>query len=497
MATQTTTYSNKYKHLADLAASYAQAGKTNQAARFYRMAGDKAAIDYANDEALEYYNQALTLTSEPNAHDRFRILLAREQLYGLLGKADEQLKDLKMLETLANCLNSDGMRGEVAIRQAHYHENKGAYDTAITLAQLAARLAHHISAPLIKAEALLAFGKALTRQGNYQLADARLQEALELAQQSDQLLLQADIFRALGILANEQKKLSLAVKYDDRALALYKAEGSKLGQTHILNNLGHIEQMQGHLTAALGYWDEAQTMFEELGDREGQVRVLINLSTINIDTGRYQEAAQYNQQALAICREIKLRIGQCFALLNLGLVAHYQEQNNEALGYLEEALALAEMMGSKQLQASSLSILGHAYTALNEEGKANKVYWEALAIWDELQLANWSAETLAGMARLKVQEAKLDSAFSLVDEILLTIEEDPELQGVEGPIRVYWTCYQVLEKMGDSRAVPLLQQGYQQLQRLLAEVADSSLKESMQANISAHRKLLDAYRATV
>lgn len=497
MTIQTTTYPQKYNYLADLAQSYAQAGKSSQAARFYRMAGDKAAAEYANDDALAFYEQALTLTADANPHERFRILLAREQLHGLIGQVEAQRQELKSLEALANYLNSDGMRGEVAIRQANYQASQGYYGSALTLTQLAARLAHHISATQIEADAYLTMGNILTRQGNYEAAASRFREALTLANQAQARLLQADIYRGMGVLANERRQFAEAAQYYEQALSRYEEQGNKLGRTHVLNNLGHIEQLQGRLTKALTYWEEAQTLFHGLGDREGQVRVLVNLSTIYMDTGQYAQAQQHNEEALQICRDIKLLIGQCFALLNLGLTAHYQNQDKQAVAHLQEALQLAEMMESKQLEASALGMLGHAFTALGNIAEADRVYWEALTLWDEFGLTNWMAETRAGLARAQLSQQKINTALTLVDEILVAIAADPELNGVEGPIRIYLTCYQVLQATGDQRAADVLEQGYQQLQQLLSNVVDETLRESMQQNIVAHKIFLDLYEATI
>ena len=85
------------------------------------------------------------------------------------------------------------------------------------------------------------------------------------------------------------------------------------------------------------------------------------------------------------------------------------------------------------------------------------------------------------------------AAFVHVEQILPKIEADPRLEGAEAPIRIYLTCYQVLDEMEDKRAGDMLRQGYHLLQDLLREVTDEVLKRSMEQNIPTHDTLLTAY----
>ena len=79
--------------LEDLAYHFSQAGDQEKA-RFYTIrAGDRARKLYANQEALRFYNEALTLTP-PNHPDRFHILRSRAQVYDVLAQREAQREDI-------------------------------------------------------------------------------------------------------------------------------------------------------------------------------------------------------------------------------------------------------------------------------------------------------------------------------------------------------------------------------------------------------------------
>ncbi len=69
----------------DLAYHYGHAGNTAQERHYAWLAGERAAAQYANAEAVTYLSRALALTPEDDAAERFALLLARAKVYDLQG----------------------------------------------------------------------------------------------------------------------------------------------------------------------------------------------------------------------------------------------------------------------------------------------------------------------------------------------------------------------------------------------------------------------------
>ena len=118
------------------------------------------------------------------------------------------------------------------------------------------------------------------------------------------------------------------------------------------------------------------------------------------------------------------------------------------------------------------------------------MYWEAVAIWKQLDLPNMAAEAEAGLARLELLRDNLENAAKLTDAIWAQAETDSDFSGAELPARIYLTCYQVWHKTADARAETALTRGLKIVARQSDGLNDETARHSLRSNISAHRELL-------
>ena len=362
-----------YKTMFKFAQQAERDGKEGKAASFYTLAGTAAASSYSNDQALECFARALTFTHESSLGERFVLLLSRERIYALTGATEKQASDLASLEMIANFIDDDMYRAEVAARQAAWREATGDLAGAVTVASMATRLAQLTNLPLAEAMARLAWGRALIRQSYYPQAQNQLDRAFLLAESAGDKGLMAAIERFRGVLANDRAQVLLAQMAYQRSLRLYRELGDRQGQLHVHSNLAHILQNQGQLALARAHWEENLGLFRSLGDAEGSLRTLVNLAASSCDVGMYGEAEKYAEQALAAARESQIVIGECFAHLNLGLSAHYQGRNETSAAENRLAGDIALQLGSSRLQAHALSVLGHALVELEQFDEAEQV----------------------------------------------------------------------------------------------------------------------------
>jgi tetratricopeptide (TPR) repeat protein len=260
----------------------------------------------------------------------------------------------------------------------------------------------------------------------------------------------------------------------------------------VANNLGHVYAHRGAIFAAQKQWNEAQELYQEVGDFEGSIRVLVNLGAISTDLGQYDEARAHLEQAQTLAQKVRSLPGQCFSALNLGLVAHRQAQHAVGVEWLNQALTMAKEMGARRLEGAALTALGHALAGNGQIAEAGDAYWEALAIWNDLNLANLSAEAQAGLARIALRNGTAPLAMHFVEQILAQMERDEALGGSESPVAIYLTCYRVLAKVEDARAAGVLKTGRQLLMARLDGITDESAREAVLRNIPAHRELLAA-----
>lgn len=471
---------------------YLENGQPDQAARCYNMAADQAMTAAAYTQAAELLTKSLNLISDNRPEQRYAILLKRQLVHGYLGSRRRQEQDLVSLSTLANLLNDDRRQVEVAAHMANYKVESGAFQDALTIIQLGLSLAKNIG--IASKEVLLyqVWGRILLRQGDFSTAAVHLNTALRNAEESHAYKAQADTLRHLGVMMSNQSDYSQAQHYYQQALALYRQLGDETGRANVLNNLGNIAKIQGLIGAALEYWDEAKIIYEALEDQTGLCRLLINQSAGCISIGFYAEARRHSETALAVSKQIDLQLGQAIANLNLAIVHFYQDAPHTAEIYATAALEMARKIGSLQVEGYALNMLGRILQQAEEFDQAADVFWQALALWRELNNSSLEMETRAGMASLALQTGDRAGALLQVEAIMVHLNNGRSLDGTESDLAIYLTCYQILQSEDDPRASQLLGKAQKMLGQRANQIACPETKESFLFNNKIHAALTES-----
>ncbi|MCK5923951.1 MAG: hypothetical protein KAG66_23655, partial [Methylococcales bacterium] len=131
-----------------LAQHWESANHLEKAQRYAFIAGKYAAKQYANEDAIVLLSRAFSLASKGDLRAQYDCLLAREAVNKLLGKRDLQQQDLTRLTALADEMDQPGLQAKVALRQASYLQIVGDFETAVSTARRAVKLAEAANAPL-------------------------------------------------------------------------------------------------------------------------------------------------------------------------------------------------------------------------------------------------------------------------------------------------------------------------------------------------------------
>jgi predicted ATPase/class 3 adenylate cyclase len=467
---------------------------------YARLAGRWAAAHYANAEAVGYLGRALTLTPENETESRYDLLLAREAVNDLRAERDEQLVDLEAMAALAGELADDRRQAEVSLRRANYAEAISDYPAVLAAADEAVARATQAGEPTMESRGHIARGVALWRQAEYNAALEPLQRAYSLAVSQEQRLNEAKSLYYLGFVYLYQYDYNNATDYFNRALAVYQAVGHVQGEADTLNNLGAIHYELGDYATALQYYEQAITVFRKTGDRRGEAIILSNMANSVCDMGDFEAAQGYQQAALDLRREIGDRSGEAHSLANLALVTHNLGDNRLARQQSETALEIMKAIGDQRAQPYTLTYLGHALAGLGEPSQAEEAYREAARLHRELGQQPPVMDNLAGLARLALAGGEPAQATQTVSEILEWIEAN-DTAGIEYPLQVYFTCYQVLitTANGDAatleRANAILATAHRELMEQANGIGDAALRQSFLENIKTHRDLRAAWEA--
>ncbi len=514
-----------------LAHHYAGAGDTDRERCFARLAGERAAARYAHDEAAHHLSRALELIPEGDAAERYTLLLTREQAHFARGDAEARKRDLGALENLAQTLDDDRRRAEVAVRQVAFAFDTGDVQTTIALAEEAVRLARAAQDVRNEATAYFLWGRALDWYGSFEERRAHLEQALTLARKAGDRQVEADSLRYLGAI-HSYRDNDVAAAYLEQALSIHREIGDQAGESNALNILGLVAEGSDDSATATLYFQQALRIARQVGQRHNEPIVLVNLGRVRSAQGDYAVAGAHIEQglligretsdtrseclaligigevylaqgdyaraernlehALRISREFSNRMAEAWALLGLGWVSLFQEGVAAARELCHQAARIAREIGLQWLVANAVTALGHALVGLGQLELATQAYREALGLRRETDQPQWATEPLAGLARVAMAQNDLARAQNHVEEILSHLETGT-LDGTYEPLRVYLTCYRVLRANNDPRADEILETAHRLLQERAAGIENEELRHTFLENVAAHRAIVQTW----
>ena len=373
---------------AALAYHWTAARSWEKAVRWHRLAGERARTVYAHADAVAHYTQALAALGKlPAPRDllcEYDLRLARESAYDLAGERRAQAEDLQALEALADALDDDERRAEVALRQAGYANATGDLPAAIAASQRAIALAQARNDAGREAAGYLQWGQALNNQGASAAARTPLGAAVSIAHRQGFLSAEAEGLRLLGSTHWCLGDYDQAGVYYARSLEICRRIGDRRGERMALNNLGLVRVQAGRHDLATAHFEQALAIAREIGDPWGESKALTNLANVSMAMGNFTQATALARQALEISRQVGARSNEGVLLLYLGNLALRQGDCAAAGAHAEEALAILRRIGDRRLEGAALNNLGEIALCAGRYTQALQYLEMALSISAEL-----------------------------------------------------------------------------------------------------------------
>ena len=362
----------------------ANSGQAEQAATYLLEAGERAARQYANQEALAYLNRALELTTEEKNAERFDILCVRVQVFSLLGERQAQEGDLSTLAQLVDFVDDDQKRGELALLQAFHARETSNYPLIMENAQAAIRFGQLSGVNRLEAKGYLLWGRALLSQGDYTESRDKFNAALNLARSERFPQIEADSLRYLGIVKDRLGDQGGAIDCFEQALEIYRSIGDRRGEGRALNRLGNILLGSGDLNKGREYYDQFLKICQEIGDRWGEGIVVRNMGDVYLSQSDLSAASAYFEQALQITRQIGNLTIESGALDGLGNISLERSEYESAKSHFEQSLRIARGVGNKPSEGKTLLHIGRFFHRLGDFVRARSYYEQAQQIFLEI-----------------------------------------------------------------------------------------------------------------
>jgi predicted ATPase/DNA-binding SARP family transcriptional activator len=278
------------------------AGQDEEAARYYRLAGDYARSVHANSDALAHYEEALAL-GYPDASALHEAI------------------------------------GDLRTRAGEYGAALASYEAAASSAvqgDLFSVLEHKI-------------GNVHARRGERDLARSHYESALEALGEpgGETAGGLARLYADWSLLSHGQDERDEAAGFARRALELAEGTGDtrSLAQAH--NMLGILAGRSGDQEAALWHLEESLDLAETLGDSDVKVAALNNLALAREHSGESDEALRLAETALALCVASGDRHREAALHNNLADLLHAAGREQESMAHLKRAVELFAEVGER------------------------------------------------------------------------------------------------------------------------------------------------------
>ncbi|NJP04224.1 MAG: AAA family ATPase [Chloroflexaceae bacterium] len=381
---------------------------------------DKAARiaqrEYANETALEYYQQALAYEE--------RWAWRREQINILhtLGRRDAEYMALRQASPSAD-------PAEVAYLWGAYYEAIGQYDDALQATEealhVASTLQHANDSTL---QTYLLRSRIAYVQGHFEHSLINAQKGLEIAEKNGAVRQQAQALQRMGIIWMEQGHFAQSIEALQQACQLFEQENQLDGLTTALNSLGIVYQTVNRWQDTMNCYMRSRQLSEHIGDQLMFARTSNNLGLVLMDRGDLEGANQLYQQSTEQFRRIGYERGMAHSILNRGEVRLLQDYPAEAMQLLNESLTLLERVNSRIDLPENLRLMAEAALAMNNLEQATAYANQSLAMARELGQPLESATAMRVLGNIALVQSDMATAGRLFEASRQELERLGNLQ---------------------------------------------------------------------
>jgi class 3 adenylate cyclase/tetratricopeptide (TPR) repeat protein len=512
-----------------LAFHYSHGGDLEKALSYMQRAAEKARREYANEAAINYYTEILSLLMERDtgqsqgammSPEYWDTLLERARVYSLIGRPDEAREDLGALGILAEALNDDRRRAQAAKEWAHFYESGGDYDSGLEMIERFMQLAQQTGDETLIGDGYNQWGKLLYIRREYETAEQYLQQALSLAQKHHDDGAQADCFNSLGIVAHYQANndpgyFDVALYFLREAKDLWHKMGEQVGLANSLSNLGQVYYNMGQFISAQQHYQKALALRRTIGDRTGEASARLGLGQVHRSLGNYDAARRFLEKALATYQTIGDRRSETYSLFHLGFLHCRIEEYDIALTYLDEALLTlrqTQEIGGQLISEASilwdvlstlgelddlvalgkaLSYYGWTLLGMGRPRDAKPYFEEAMRIKRETRQRAAAVEDVAHLGLVALELNQLELAATYARHVLDFIQNH-NTQGIEHLATVYLTCYRILQaNQKTEQAAQVLAQGQQYVASQAEQIDDPVMRQNYLTGIPENQALAE------
>jgi class 3 adenylate cyclase/tetratricopeptide (TPR) repeat protein len=325
------------------------AGDFAKAWRYACTAGERAAGQFANEEAAQLYRRAIDAAKgfdvgKGELADAWEALGDAKEMMGEPAAASAAYAAARRL------IRADRLReAELMLKHARMSKALGDFSLALRWVTRGLRVLEGVEddrATRLRAKLAANHAGFRFHQGRYEEAERWGERAIREAKavgDDEALALAYQMLDLVGTWSGRAEE----APYGHLALSLYEKLGDLEQQAYVLNNLGARAAFESRPAEALELFERAREGFSRVGNTRGAAGVAYNRGDVLLRQGRLAEAEDALRYALRASRSVEDREGVAFAMRELGRAAARAGRHAEGLSLLEETRTEFAELGSQ------------------------------------------------------------------------------------------------------------------------------------------------------
>lgn len=446
-----------------LARHFFRSREHDKAFKYCIGAGEKAESAFAAEQALNFYNDAYSLTSKlrdsSQIADAEKFLPVRlGDLLNFTGQLDNALENYELALPRENDARKKASIfrkiAEVNHRRGEYEKSRNASESGLEILN---------GQICVEAERIYSIlGWTFIRTGKHSKALELLDKGLEIATKCNDKEGIASVEHNLGSVMLHKGEYEKAITHFDKALAIREEINDVWHISSSLNNLGNSYMGLGDLLKSLEYYEKSVENSKNIGDNRARSISLNNMGNVHACLGDLNKSMDYYVQSYELKVKFDDKWGISTTLENIGTIHFTLGEMDKAQEHYQESMAIREKINDVAGIALSHINIGEAYHYTDEPAKAYEHYTQSLEIATEIDekwlviVSNYRiAETLLALGKIKEAHKYVDLALKTSIETSSKSEEARSRQAlgnihkVEGNYKLAIAEFDIAKKIYD------------------------------------------------
>ncbi|MGB7292191.1 MAG: adenylate/guanylate cyclase domain-containing protein [Thermodesulfobacteriota bacterium] len=437
---------------------YGRSTRDEKAVDYLTLAGDKSAKIYSSEDAIGYYEEALTkLDNMPdsriNKEKRVDIFIKQARVMRLLGRFKEHIKTLeenlpiveelgdqdrlaeyyfkmgfyysvmgstedaikyctKSIE-LAELTKNERIIGLASVPQGYNYWYKGESKKAIPIVKKGVRILEKLGDHYWLGMSFQAIGACYWHTGDWDKSINYMQKLLKKSEEVSDVNLLSLAYWSIGRTHLDKGEWDVGIDYCKKCL---DTSPTPLFAVFGLGFLGYGYCKKGEWERGIKDLEKAiqQSRDFGLGHQQAQFSAFLAEAYLSID--ERDKALERIKSTLEISKESGFRHLEGMAYRVLGEI-YGGTDFNKAKNYIEDSIRILKEIGAKNELAKSYLSLGRLYKEKGEKDKAKKYATQALHIFEKLGTLHEPEKAREALAELTNLRRMQDARYKMQDKI--------------------------------------------------------------------------------